>query len=436
MYEIEKSIMSFLKRLKKRHYRYIVFGLSGMLVITGIFYGLSNSADQIEVPETPVEILGEEIDPGNLFGFSLSSYTPIRYTVKAGETFGAIMARNGIRQTVVSELLRLADGQFNPKKMRSGDAYWVLSSRDSLKKPMYFIYESSNTNYLVFSLVDSLSVELVARKVTIKQRTVQGSIENSLYESLTDQSISPEIAVRLSEIYAWTIDFFRLQKGDRYELIFEERYVDDSIKAGTGKILAARFVHRSTPYYAFHFADDTQGISDYYSEEGEGLKRMFLKAPLEFFRITSRYSKNRFHPVQKRWKAHLGTDYAAPTGTPILATASGTVTAASYTSANGNYVKIKHNNTYSTQYLHMSRRGEGMRPGKYVEQGEVIGYVGSTGLATGPHVCYRFWKNGVQVDPLNEPMQRTEPLPADLLPKFKDRIAPLKKELHQLAVDP
>ena len=160
---------------------------------------------------------------------------------------------------------------------------------------------------------------------------------------------------------------------------------------------------------------------------------MFLKAPLEFARITSRYSKNRFHPVQKRWKAHLGTDYAAPTGTPILATAGGQVIAATYTSANGNYVKIRHNGTYTTQYLHMSRIAKGMRPGTRVEQGQVIGYVGSTGLATGPHVCYRFWKNGKQVDPLREPMQRTEPLPAKLWASYEAQMKPLKAQIDALA---
>ena len=221
------------------------------------------------------------------------------------------------------------------------------------------------------------------------------------------------------------------QAGDRFEVIFEESYVDDTVFVGTGKILAARFFHNGKSFYAFRYENGE--VEGYYDHEGEGMKRMFLKAPLEFARITSRYTMNRFHPVQKRWKAHLGTDYAAPSGTPILATANGTVVAAAYNSANGNYVKIKHNGTYTTQYLHMSRIGKGVRNGSRVEQGQVIGYVGSTGLATGPHVCYRFWKNGRQVDPLKEPIQRADPLPRSLWSEFESGMKPHKAILDSLA---
>ena len=420
------------KKAKKRILRYTIGGLIGVGLITLLFVLIKSQDTGLLDSNPPVE--GEAIDPGNMFGFSLADYAPMRYQVNEGETFGQVMDQLGVPYSDVVELLKLAEGQFDPRRWRSGDAYWVLQPTDTTSLPAYFVYESSETEYLIFGLQDSLYVESVIRPVTVRNREVYGTIESSLYESLTQQDVSPAIAVRLSEIYAWTIDFFRIQKGDRFELIFEERYVDDTTFVGTGRVLGARFVHRGTPFYAFFYENEDQAISDYYSEEGEGLKRMFLKAPLEFARITSRYSLNRYHPVQKTWKAHLGTDYAAPTGTPILATASGTVTVASYTSANGNYVKIKHNETYTTQYLHMSRRADGMQPGKYVEQGEVIGYVGSTGLATGPHVCYRFWKNGVQVDPLSEPMQRTEPLPTEILPVYKEKIAQLKSQIDSLAV--
>lgn len=368
-----------------------------------------------------------------LFGISLNEYAATKYTVGKGEAFGSILDDLGIPYRRVMRLLDISKGEFNPRMWRFGDRYWVFRKQDSSNVPDYFIYEATDTEYVIFHIQDSLYAKKVIRPTIISKRSVSGVIESSLYETLASQNVSPAIAVRLSEVYAWTIDFFRLQKGDRFEVIFEERYVDDTLFVGTGKILGARFVHFGKEFYSFYFEDKTSGIRDFYSESGEGLKRMFLKAPLEFARITSRYSKNRFHPVQKRWKAHLGTDYAAPKGTPILATASGTVISSTYNRSNGNYVKIRHNGTYTTQYSHMTRRAKGIRKGVYVEQGQVIGYVGSTGLATGPHVCYRFWKNGKQIDPLKEPLKRTEPLPKNLWKDFEVNMTPIKQQLDSLA---
>lgn len=418
------------KKSKKRLVRRAKAGGMGVLFVTILYFLVRACTGSGEDPFLGDS--GEVVDPGSMYGISLAEYAPTRYLVKEGQAFGQVMDELGVPYPKVANLLEMAKGTFNPRRWRAGDAYWVFHTADSASTAQYFVYESSQTEYIIFGL-DSLYVQAVERPTKVVQRMVAGSIESSLYETLSNQNVSPAVAVRLSEVYAWTIDFFRIQKGDRFEVIFEERYVDDTSFVGTGKILGARFVHNGKPYYAFRFEDEANGIRDFYSEEGEGLKRMFLKAPLEFARITSRYSKNRFHPVQKRWKAHLGTDYAAPTGTPILATAGGTVVAATYTSANGNYVKIKHNGTYTTQYLHMSRIAKGMRNGTRVEQGQVIGYVGSTGLATGPHVCYRFWKNGKQVDPLREPMQRTEPLPSKLWASYEAHMAPLKAQIDSLA---
>ena len=381
----------------------------------------------------PASDAGEELDPGYLFGYSLKEYSAQRFEVGDGETFGGLMNSWGITSSTVNDLLVLGKDDFNPRKWKAGDAYWLLRSKDSAQQVTYFIYEPSVAQYVVFGLGDSLFVNKIERPKVTKERIVGGEIEGSLYATLESQGVSPAVAVKLSEVYAWTIDFFRIQAGDRFEVIFEESYVDDTVFVGTGKILAARFLHNGKSFYAFKYQNEDGSVQGYYDQEGEGMKRMFLKAPLEFARITSRYTMQRFHPVQKRWKAHLGTDYAAPTGTPILATASGTVIAAAYTSANGNYVKIKHNGTYTTQYLHMSRIGKGIRNGSRVEQGQVIGYVGSTGLATGPHVCYRFWKNGKQVDPLREPIQRADPLPRSLWADFESGMKPRKAILDSLA---
>ena len=381
----------------------------------------------------PESAAGEEVDPGFLFGYSLKDYDAQRFEVGDGETFGGLMNSWGISASTVNDLLVLGKDDFNPRKWRAGDAYWLLRSNDSAQQVTYFIYEPSVAQYVVFGLGDSLFVNKIERPKVTKERIVGGEIEGSLYATLESQGVSPAVAVKLSEVYAWTIDFFRIQAGDRFEVIFEESYVDDTVFVGTGKILAARFLHNGKSFYAFKYQNEDGSVQGYYDQEGEGMKRMFLKAPLEFARITSRYTMQRFHPVQKRWKAHLGTDYAAPTGTPILATANGTVIAAAHTSANGNYVKIKHNGTYTTQYLHMSRIGKGIRNGSRVEQGQVIGYVGSTGLATGPHVCYRFWKNGKQVDPLREPIQRADPLPRSLWADFESGMKPRKAILDSLA---
>ena len=403
----------------------------GIFILLFIFsWGLIKSCDGELNLSSKIEAAK---NPKKIFGISLNEYSAEKNTVQKGEAFGTVLDDLGIPYRRVMKLLDVSKGEFNPRMWRHGDHYWVFRTKDSSAIADFFIYEETNTEYVIFHLQDSLYAKKVIRPTQILKRSVTGVIESSLYETLSSQKVSPAIAVRLSEVYAWTIDFFRLQNGDRFEVIFEERYVDDTLFVGTGKILGARFVTFGKEFYSFYFEDKKSGIRDFYSENGEGLKRMFLKAPLEFARITSRYTKKRFHPVQKRWKAHLGTDYAAPRGTPILATASGTVINSSYNASNGNYVKIRHNGTYTTQYLHMTKRAKGIRKGVYVEQGQVIGYVGSTGLATGPHVCYRFWKNGKQIDPLKEPLKRTEPLPKNLWKDFEVDMKPIKRQLDSLA---
>jgi len=222
-----------------------------------------------------------------------------------------------------------------------------------------------------------------------------------------------DVTHNLASIYAWTIDFFQLQEGDRFKVIYEERFIKDSTYAGMGPIKAAVFEHAGKTYYAFrHQADKDQNYAEYFDEKGNNLRRAFLQAPVNFSRISSRYNlKRKIAFYGNKVRPHLGTDYAAAVGTPILATANGKVIESSFTSANGNYVKIKHNGTYMTQYLHMSKIAAGIRPGKSVRQGDVIGYVGSTGLATGPHVCYRFWKEGKQVNHLKENLPYKESIP-------------------------
>jgi murein DD-endopeptidase MepM/ murein hydrolase activator NlpD len=254
---------------------------------------------------------------------------------------------------------------------------------------------------------------LVHRPTDTVERTVSGIIKKNsnltatLNNLLGNKAVGGELAENIAQVYAWTIDFFKLYPDDKFKIVYEEKSVEGK-PYGIGQVKAVYFWHVDTVYYAFRFQQGDE-IS-YFNEKGKGMKRPFLKAPLKFSSITSGFSLKRFHPVQKIFKAHLGTDYAAPTGTPIMAVGDGTVEAAGFAQYNGNYVKIKHNATYQTAYLHMSKIAEGMRNGTHVKQGDIIGYVGSTGLATGPHVCFRFWKNGQQIDHRNEKFQSSEPI--------------------------
>jgi murein DD-endopeptidase MepM/ murein hydrolase activator NlpD len=257
-------------------------------------------------------------------------------------------------------------------------------------------------------MTDEIDVYKGEKEIITKLKKSTGKITTSLSEAVENLGVSPRVSIQLSEIYAWTIDFFKIQKGDAFNVYYENNYIDGEY-IGIGNILAAEFIHKDKSFYAFYYKAN-KNFGEYFDEEGRTLRKAFLKAPLDFYRISSRYSKNRKHPVTGKWKGHFGTDYAAPRGTPIMSTANGTVQVAGRTRNNGNYVKIRHNGTYTTQYLHMSKIKPGIRKGVYVKQGETIGYVGSTGLATGPHVCYRFWKNGKQVDPYMQKLPPGDPI--------------------------
>lgn len=349
------------------------------------------------------------------FGIEDGLYDVAERQVRRNETFAGILGEFDIPYERVLQLVDASQDVFDVRRIRAGQDFRVY--RDG-NRARYLVYRQDAIRYVVFDLDREPRAEAGERDVEVVERSVEGVITNSLYQSLIDGGASPEVAVRLSEVYAWTIDFYRIQKNDKFEVLYEERQIDGET-VGVGKILAARFNHFGADYNAFYYEQEEEALGDYYDEQGNSLRKAFLRAPLKYTRISSRYTKRRFHPVQKRYKPHLGTDYAAPTGTPIHAVGDGVVTEASYTRGNGNYVKIRHNGTYTTQYLHMSRRAKGMAPGKRVKQGDVIGYVGSTGLATGPHLCYRFWKNGQQVDPYKEQLPAADPISEEHLAEFQ-----------------
>lgn len=351
--------------------------------------------------------------PDMIYHFPKDSFLVVEDEIKKNEVLSTILYRHHVDWPEIDKIVKACKGTFNVKGIRLGNPYTVLCSPDSTEKCEFFIYETSADEYIVIDVGEPRTY--VAQKETIiKQEVAEGIIESSLFLTMTENELSPALAMEMADIYAWTIDFYRLAKGDRFKVLYEKKYVEDEF-IGIGKIFACEFEHKGETLRAFRFEEDN--IEYYFDEEGNSLRKAFLKSPLKFGRISSKYSRRRFHPVQKRWKAHKGTDYAAATGTHILATGDGTVVAATYKKHNGKYVKIKHNSTYTTQYLHMSKIL--VKNGQFVKQGQVIGHVGSTGLATGPHVCYRFWKNGQQVNHLKEKVPSAKPLNPSKMTVFK-----------------
>lgn len=366
-----------------------------------------------------------------LYGFAMDDYEVVLDTVRSGDTFGKLMDNFGVSAGQVYQIVEKVKDTFDVRQLRAGRPFTLLRSKDSLNKPQVFIYHPNRIDYVVIDMRDSIQCYRDKLPVTTKRRTVTGVINSSLSQAMTDQGLSQNLVHELSSIYQWTVDFFRLQKGDHFKIIYNENYINDTTFVGIENVEATLLNHYNRPYYAFRFTTDSlTGTADYYDDKANTLRSFFLKAPLNYTRISSRYSLNRFHPVQKKWKAHLGTDYAAPHGTPIMATANGVVERSGYNSGNGNYVKIKHNDTYSTQYLHMSKRA--VKVGDRVKQGDIIGYVGSTGLATGPHVCYRFWYNGKQVDPYAIDLPAAEPIKEELKESYFSFIQSLKEEIDQI----
>lgn len=368
------------------------------------------------------------------FGFTLNDFKVVHDTIKSGDTFGKLLGEEGYDAAAIHKITEKIKDSFALRDIRVGKPFTMLKQKQAPNALQVFVYQPDAMSYYVVDLRDSIAKAYkTKRPLTIKRRVIAAEIEGSLSETLNAAgATSPALAHELSEMYAWSIDFFKIQKGDKFAVVVNERYIDGTEYAGIENIEASYFEYKGKRIYAFPFKKDPNSKKvDYYDEEGKVLKSMFLKAPLKFSRISSRFSPRRFHPVQGRWKAHNGTDYAAPHGTPIMTTASGTVERTGYTAGNGNFVKVRHNGNYSTQYLHMSKIL--VRQGQRVTQGDIIGKVGSTGLATGPHVCYRFWKNGVQVDALRQKLPSSEPMSAAEKPRFVAYMTPLKKELDSIS---
>jgi len=368
------------------------------------------------------------------FGFKLNNFKVINDTIKPGENFSEILDRNHVEYPRVLEIVNKIRDTFNVRRIKSGIPYTILAKNDSTEQAQVFIYQHSKVRYTVIDFRDSIPIAYNEKKpVRTEIKTASGIIETSLSEAVENQGLSSYLWIKMADdIYAWTIDFSRLQPGDKFKLIYEQLYINDTIPVGIGEVKATYFEHGNKPFYAFKYvADSILNIPDYFDDEATNLRRQFLKMPVKFSRISSRYNlRRRIAFYGNKIRPHKGTDFAAPIGTEIMATANGTVTESRRKGGNGNYVKIRHNGTYSTQYLHMSRRA--VKVGDVVKQGDVIGYIGMTGNTSGPHVCYRFWKNDVQVDPLNQKLPAAEPMKEDVKPVYFNFIESIKQQLDAI----
>jgi murein DD-endopeptidase MepM/ murein hydrolase activator NlpD len=366
-----------------------------------------------------------------LYGISVDNKVVIEQTIKKNELLGDILYQYNVPAKLVHQLSSLPRHVFDVRKVAPNKKYTLICEQDSLMRATALVYEPNAIDYIIMHFDDSLWVDVCQRDVSIVEKGVSGIIRATLSETIEEMGITHELTNKFVDIFAWQVDFQRLQVGDKFKLLYEEIQVEGK-PVGIDKITGIYFQHFGSDYYAYPF-NQGEGL-DYFDEQGKSLRKALLKYPIEFTRISSRYNLNRFHPVQKRWKAHLGTDFAAPTGTPIRSVGDGLVEEAQYKSNNGNYVKIRHNGTYTTQYLHMSRIAQGVRAGTRVRQGQLIGYVGSTGLATGAHLCYRFWKNGVQVDALRVELPPSQPINADRLNEFNSVIKAIRQKLDQIVM--
>ncbi|WP_298494446.1 peptidoglycan DD-metalloendopeptidase family protein [uncultured Algibacter sp.] len=381
--------------------------------------------DIVEVIEEPKEVFE--------FGFKVDDYIIKRDTIRRGDSFGEILERNKVGYPKIFNIAEIAKDTFDIRRLQVGKPYTLLCTKDSLETPKCFIYQPNLEEYVVINFQDSIHAYTSRKPITYVEKTATGIINSNISETLEEQGLSPRLAYKMADdIYAWTIDFRRLQKGDRFKVIYTDKYIDDTIYTGVHNIKAAYFEHNKEPFYAFEFVtDSTKGIVDYFSEDAKNLRRAFLKAPVKFSRISSRYNlKRRIAVYGFKLRPHKGTDFAAPIGTPIMATANGTVIDSKKRGGNGNYVKIRHNATYETQYLHMKKRKA--KVGDFVKQGDVIGWVGMTGNTGGPHVCYRFWKNGKQVDPFKQKLPEAKPISDSLKVEYLKFIEPIKTQLDNI----
>jgi murein DD-endopeptidase MepM/ murein hydrolase activator NlpD len=411
---------------------YLAAGVILVLTIMAAVFFLYPKLDK----NTAKTVYAEPILPDTpkmAFGLNVDSLIAVKGKIKRNQNLSDILLKYGVDYPTIDLLARRSKKVFDVRKIRYGNKYSVLLTNDSSRRAKYFVYEISPVDYVVFDLSDSVHVHRGEKEVRISVDTATGIIRSSLWNTMVDNHTDPNLANELSEIYAWTVDFFGIQRGDYYKVIYENLWVEGE-HIGIGKVLAADFNHYGKDLYAFYFVQDSVG--DYFDDEANSLRRTFLKAPLRYKRISSRFSYSRMHPILKYRRPHLGVDYAAPRGTPVVAIGDGVVQRASWDKGGGGrVVKIKHNGTYTTQYMHLSKYGKGIKPGVHVKQGQIIGYVGASGLATGPHLDFRFYRNGKPIDPLKVKSPAAKPVDSTNLQRFNEEKNRWIKLLNTIRID-
>lgn len=385
-----------------------------VLVLVGLYLLRNKTGVELTKADKATPVLIDSVQNQEVnykYGFPIDNFQHEEFKVKRNQTLSVILDKQGVSSKLIYEIAQKAKKVFNVRKIKSGRKYSMLFAKDSLKTAEYFIYENTPKEYIVFDLTDTIQVYKGQKEVTKVRKQIRGTIESSLWNAMVDAKADPVLSMELSDIYAWTIDFFGIGKGDEFHVIYDEEMIDgESIHQID--VIAVNFVHHKSNNYAFAFKDgDKDGFFD---EEGKSLQKAFLKAPLRFSRISSKFSNRRFHPVLKRYRAHHGIDYAAPTGTPVMTIGDGVVVKrGNQKRGGGRYLKIKHNSVYTTTYMHFSRFGKNVGVGARVKQGQVIGYVGATGLATGPHLDFRVHKNGKAINPLRMKSPPVAPVSAE-----------------------
>lgn len=369
-------------------------------------------------------------NPEREFGILIDSFNVETSRIHWNQNITEILDQYPLGNYSTHEVVTEIDKVFDVTKFKAGNRYNLyFLNKDTTRRLSYFVYEHTPTEYVKVNFKDGLDAHKLEKPVIVKQKTCTGTIKESLWKTMIENDINPLLAIELSEVYAWSINFFRLDHGDQFQVVYNEKYVD-STAIGIENIQTASFTHQGETFYAIPFKQDS--TRDFYDVEGNSLRREFLKAPLRFSRISSGYSLSRMHPILNYRRPHRGVDYAARSGTPVHAIGDGTVIGKGYTKGAGYYLKIRHNSVYITGYNHLSGYGKGIRRGVKVNQGDIIGYVGSTGYATGPHLDFRFWKNGHPVNPLKVEAPPVEPIKKKNLKAFEERKEECLKQLSGL----
>lgn len=389
------------------------------------------NAPKTKNEEQPIHEIVEKEPPKLAYNLiPIDSFEIKTNKIKKNENLSHILINQGISSEQIYQITEFKD-TFDVRKIRKGHFYKMFFTKDSTPKLAYFVYEHTLTEYVLIKFNENLEVLIGEKPTEIIKKTASGTIRSNLWDAMKENNINPLIANELSEIYAWNIDFFGLQKGDEFFIIYEERFLDDSISTGIERIYATLFKHQKEKFYAFYFEQNNRG--SYFDENANSLRRAFLKAPLKYSRISSHFSKSRFHPILKIYRPHMGVDYAAPAGTPIFSVGDGLIIKKGYQKKGaGNYLKIKHNSVYTTQYAHLLKFAKGIKKGTRVKQGDLIGYVGSTGYSTGPHLDFRFFKNGEAIDPLKVKAPPVEPVNRENKASFDKEKEQYLLELQQI----